>query len=104
MFNNLFGQLGELQKQMEETKANLNNITVTSESGDGKVKVSANGNRRITEIKIDSQWGKEADAEELEDLIMVALNRALEKAEQASDREMKNAAKGYLPGGLEDMM
>lgn len=40
----------------------------------------------------------ERDKEQIEDLVMIALNKALEKAENVANAEMAGAAKGFLPG------
>ena len=44
------GKMGEMQKQMEEIKQKLNNISVIGEAEGGKVRVIANGNRMINNI------------------------------------------------------
>jgi DNA-binding YbaB/EbfC family protein len=88
---NMMAKLQEMQQKMEESKSRLNSITVTGESADGKIKVMATGNRRISEITIDPSF-MQGDKEELEDLLIVALNRALENADNAWESEMKGAA------------
>ena len=97
MFGNMMDKLQEMKQKMEETKKRLDAITVTGEAANGQIKVMATGNRKIKSVSI-SEVIKNADKEELEDQLTVALNRALEQAEKINEAEMAGAAKGMLPG------
>ena len=94
----MFGKLAEAQKKMQEIKNRLETITVTGESGNGKVIVEATGNNRVKSIKINDSLFKVGDREEVEDLIAVATNRALDAAEKIMQSEMAAASKDLLPG------
>ena len=94
----MFGKLAEAQKKMQEIKNRLETITVTGESGNGKVIVEATGNNRVKSIKINDSLFKLGDREEVEDLIAVATNRALDAAEKIMQSEMAAASKDFLPG------
>jgi len=95
---NLMGKMGEMQKQMEEIKQKLENISVIGEAENGKVRVVANGNRMINNIIIDEEYKNAVSAESLQGTITVAANRALEQAERIEKSEMSHAAMGILPG------
>ncbi len=97
MFGDLLGNLEEKQKEM---KAKLAEMFVNAEAGDGAVKVTANANREITNIAIDTQKMDLTDAEALEDLILVATNRALEMAAEKEAAESQNLMKDMLPPGM----
>jgi hypothetical protein len=99
MFGDLFGKLQEAQQKMQESKQKLADVTVDGEAGNGMVKVSVTGNREVKTISIDSQLLAADRKEELEDLLITALNRALKNAEQSWEDEMKGVAGGML-GGL----
>lgn len=99
MFGDLFGKLQEAQQKMQEGKQRLANVTVDGEAGDGAVKVIVNGNREIKSITIGDHLLSPDNKEELEDLLITALNRALKNAENAWEAEMKGVAGGML-GGL----
>ena len=99
MFGDLFGKLQEAQQKMQEGKQKLGSITVDGEAGNGTVKVTVTGNREVKTISIDNQLMAPDRKEELEDLLITALNRALKNAEQAWETEMKDVAGGML-GGL----
>lgn len=96
MFGDMMGKLGEMKKQVEATKARLATITVEGTSGRGMVTVKANGNREIKDIEINPELFH-ADREEVQDLLVLAVNDALLKAKNTEESEMKGAASGILP-------
>ncbi len=93
--SDMLGKLKEAQQKIEETKARLNTVMVDGESGSGKVRVTVSANREIRSIAIDDSLLQ--DKEELEDYLVIALNNAMEKANEINDLEMAKAAKGNLP-------
>ena len=97
MFGDMMSKLQEMKKQMEESKKRLDSITVMGESGGGNIVVVANGNRKITDIKIKEELLK-SDKEEIEELLTVAVNRAIEQADKINEAEMQTSAKSFLPG------
>lgn len=84
----MFDKLMQAQQQAGEVKKRLDGITVTGSSGGGVVVVTANGNKQILSVKIDPVVLKEDDIEMLEDVILSAVNQALEQAESVSQAEM----------------
>lgn len=99
MLGDLFSKLQEAQQKMQEGKQKLATITIDGEAGDGTVKVSVTGNREVKTISIADSLLSPERKEELEDLLITALNRALQHAEKQYDEEMKGVAGGML-GGL----
>ena len=93
----MFGKLAEAQKKMQEIKDRLEKITVTGEA-EGKVIAEATGNNKIKSIHINDSLFKVADREQVEDLVVVAVNRALEASEKLMQVEMAAASKDLLPG------
>lgn len=94
----LINKLGDVKKKMDEIRQRLDNVYVDGEAGSGSVKVTATGNRKIKSIYISPDLIKDTDVDQLQGLIEVAVNRALEKAEAVSESEMKSAGKDFLPG------
>lgn len=94
----LINKLGEVKKKMEEVKARLGHILLDAEAGEGLVKVTVNGNRELKSIDISETLLSPDRREELQDLIEVAVNRAIQKAEETNESEMKAAGKDFLPG------
>lgn len=95
----MFDKLIEAQKKAEEIKKRLDTISVSSEVEGGKIKVTATANKSITSIEIDQDFLKIADKVELEELLVTAVNKALNQAEQVSQTEMQAATRDMM-GGL----
>lgn len=91
------GKMQEAQKKIEETKKRLDSVFVDAESESGMVKVTANANMKITNISISDNLMQDADKEAIEDLIIVAVNKALEQAKSIQEIEMAKAAQGAMP-------
>ena len=98
MFGNMMGKLQEMQQKTEAIKQRLDTISVQGEAEDGLVKVTATGNRKVTAIQISEELIQSNDKEQVEELCILAVNRALEQAEKVYEAEMKDVAKGMLPG------
>jgi len=97
MLNDLMGKLQEAQQQMVESKKRLNSVFVEAEVENGLVKVKANGNRKITQLSINKELLQNGDIEELEDLIITAVNKAIEKADKLNEGEMSGMAANMMP-------
>lgn len=100
MFGDLLGNMEEKQKAMREELAS---ITVEAEAGNGAVKVKANANREILNISIDRDALDWDDVEQVEDLIVVAVNEVLKKAAEREAAESQRLLKDMLPPGLGGM-
>ena len=101
----MFDKLFQAQQKAQEIKARLDNISVYGEAEGGKIKVLATANKEIKEIAIDPTYMENVDREQLEELLVVALNKALVQAEQISQGEMQAATQDVLGklGGLGDL-
>ncbi len=98
MFGDLSGmmdKLKEAQRKIEETKTRLNTVLVEGTSGNERIKVIVTANREIRSINISDDLMNEKEA--LEDYLIIALNKALEKANAINEAEMAAAAKDGLP-------
>lgn len=94
----LMGKMGELKKNMDAAKDRLNTIQVVGYAGDREVEVRMNGNRKLISIEIADHLLFPEKKLEVQELIEVAMNRALEDAEKVFEAEMKSAGKGMIPG------
>lgn len=97
----MFGKIMDMQRKMSEAQEALSEKTATAEAGGGMVKVTANGNQRITSIKIDPDAIDPEDIELLEDLIIAGVNKALEEVSVVAKDEMSKAAGSMLPPGFD---
>lgn len=84
-----------MQKQMEEQQKALEETEFTATVGGGAVKVTMTGKKVLTKVKLDPDAVDPDDVEMLEDLIMVAVNDAMKKADEAS-----SAAMSRMTGGM----
>jgi len=88
-------QLQKMQKQMEEAQAKLAVETVTATAGGGAIKVVMTGDQKCQSVEISPDFIKDADAEMLQDLVLSAVNMALDQSRQLQEKLM-----GPLAGGL----
>ncbi|HTM98943.1 MAG TPA: YbaB/EbfC family nucleoid-associated protein [Pedobacter sp.] len=98
----MFDKLMAAQGMAAEIKKRLDTISVFGEVEGGAIKVTSTGNKAITAIEIEEEFYKQADREELEELLLTAVNKALAQADQVSATEMQAATKDML-GGLGGM-
>ena len=92
--NNLMKQAQRMQKQMEETKAALEEKEYEGTAGGGVVKVKMNGKKEITEVKIAEEVVDPEDIEMLEDLVLAAVNEVIRLQVEDETAEM-----GKITGG-----
>lgn len=88
-------QAQKLQKKMLKMQEELAQKTVEVSAGGGMVKVVATGNQKISSISLEKEVVDPEDLEMLEDLVLAAVNDALNKSQ-----EMVSAEMGKLTGGM----
>ena len=93
----MMGKLKEVQAKMKEAQDNLQFITVTSESGAGLVKAKVNGLRKLISLEIDDSLLNKEDKEMVSDLIVAAVNKAMDEVGEKAKDEMKRQTEGLLP-------
>ncbi len=96
----LMKQATRIQKDMEEAQAALANRTVESTSGGGAIKIVAKCDGTLESIKVDPQAVNAEDISLLEDLILSAVNKALNEAKEVSNDEMGKLTSGLKIPGL----
>jgi nucleoid-associated protein EbfC len=94
---NLMKQVQKMQEKMGEVQAQLENKTVTAEAGGGMIKVTANGRQQIVKIDLEKEVVDPEDIDMLEDLIVAAVNKALEESNNMAQEEMSKVTSGMLP-------
>jgi DNA-binding YbaB/EbfC family protein len=97
MLGDLMNKMQEAKKQMEEAKKKMESVYLEAEAENGLVKVTATANKKITNITIADELIEEKDKETIEDLVITAINKVIEKAEKTFEAEMSGLAKGMLP-------
>ncbi len=100
MFGDLFGNV---QKQQEELAEKLASITVEADAGDGAVQVTATCDQTIKNIALDPAKLDFSDLEMIEDLVLTAVNAALEKAKNKAAAESHKLLKNMMPPGMDGL-
>lgn len=96
---NMMKQVQKMQQEMTKLQAELEEKTVESSVGGGVVNVVATGKKEIKEINIAPEAVDPDDVEMLEDLVLTAVNQALQKAEEMVAGEMNKITGGLnIPG------
>ncbi len=93
-------QVQKMQAKMEEVQAELEDERVEGTAGGGMVKVVANGQQIIVEVKIEKEVVDPDDVEMLEDLIVAAVNQAQQKAQELAADKMAGLTGGMKIPGL----
>jgi nucleoid-associated protein EbfC len=93
----MMGKLKEVQAKMKEAQDNLQFITVTAESGAGLVKAKVNGQRKLISLEIDDSLLNKDDKEMISDLVVAAVNKAMDEAGEKAKDELKRHTEGLLP-------
>jgi DNA-binding YbaB/EbfC family protein len=94
--NNQQDMLLKMQQAMEESKQKLDQIKVSGDAGGGLIRVEFNGNRKLTNLEINTSL-QDIDKEDLEDLLSVAIAKALAEVEIVNERTMSSSAMNFLP-------
>ncbi|MEM8999638.1 MAG: YbaB/EbfC family nucleoid-associated protein [Bacteroidota bacterium] len=98
MFGDLMGMMGKLketQEKVKATKERLNSVIIDEVSTDGLVKVSLTANRELKAITIDPSLL--TDKEQLEDYLIITLNKAIASATRVNETELAAVAKEGMP-------
>ncbi|AXT19921.1 YbaB/EbfC family nucleoid-associated protein [Flavobacteriaceae bacterium AU392] len=98
MFGDLKGMMGKLQEtqaKVEATKKRLDTVFVDEQSSDGQLRITLTANRVIKNIDISDDLLQ--DKEQLEDYLVITLNKAIEKASNVNETELAAVAKDGMP-------
>ena len=93
--NNSMKQYQRMQRKLEETQEELAKKEYTGQAGGGAVKATVTGAKVLTKLELDKDAVDPEDVETLEDMIVAAVNQALESADEDSQSQM-----GKLTGGF----
>ncbi|HVD61563.1 MAG TPA: YbaB/EbfC family nucleoid-associated protein [Gemmatimonadaceae bacterium] len=94
-FTKILEQAQQMQGRLEKIQGELEGMTVTATAGGGMVTVEADGKGQINKVRIDPSVVNASDVEMLEDLVLVAVRDAQQKAAELAKQEMSK-----LTGGM----
>ena len=93
----MMGKLKEMKQKADEIKLKLDSTIINVEGAGGDIKITITGNREIKSVSIANAL-QHGNKEELEGQLMLTINKALFKANETNEHEMKQIAGGMLPG------
>lgn len=107
MFGDMMGMMNkikETQKKVEETKERLKTVLLDEQSADGLLKVTITANREVKNIEIADELLE--DKEQLEDYLVLTLNKAISRATEVNENELAAVAKEGMPDipGMNEML
>ena len=99
----MMGKMQETQRKIEETKIRLDNVLIDEQSSDGLLKVTLTANSTVKSISVNDQLLQ--DKEQLEDYLILVINKAIAKAANVNQTELDAVAKVDMPmiPGMEDL-
>ena len=95
MFGDIMNKLQEAQNLMQNTKENLEKIEFWEEIEQGTIKLKMNANKKVLDIQIAPNLLTEK--QDLEDLLVTVLNKAMQKADEISKKELEKISAGIMP-------
>jgi hypothetical protein len=94
---NLMGKVKEMQAKLQEAKENLVHLKASAEAGAGMVKATVNGKKMVVSIEVDKDLLRPEDKEMMQDLIVAAINKAMQEIEVQAEAELRKTTEGILP-------
>jgi DNA-binding YbaB/EbfC family protein len=93
----MMGKVKEMQAKLREAQENLQRIVVTGESGAGMVKATVNGKKKLLAIEVDPSLLTGNDKVLIQDLVVAAVNKAMDEADVLAREELRKSTEGMLP-------
>lgn len=93
----MMGKVKEMQTRLKEAQDNLEKITADGEAGAGMVKATVNGKKKLMSIEIDPAILSSSEKILVQDLVVAAVNKAMDDAEVKAKEELKKSTEGILP-------
>ena len=91
----MMGKLKETQQKVEDTKKRMNAVLIDEKSSDGLINITVTADRQVKKIEIADELLE--DKEQLEDYLILNLNKALNRASDIYDKEVAAVAAEGMP-------
>lgn len=103
--SNMMAQVQKMQQDMAAAQDALADETVTVTAGGGVISIEITGHQRVQAIKIDPEVVDPEDVEMLQDMLVAAVNQAIEQSQALAAQRMEGLTGGLdLGGGLGDLL
>ncbi|MBX6764650.1 MAG: YbaB/EbfC family nucleoid-associated protein [Rubrobacteraceae bacterium] len=96
--NKMMQQVQKMQQEMQQVQEDLKKETVTASAGGGAVKATVTGGLEVVSVEIDPGVVDPEDIEMLQDMVVAAVNEALNGAQEMASKKL-----GGITGGLGDL-
>lgn len=103
-FASLMKQAQQIQGRMKDMQESLRRLKVEGSAGGGMVSIEMNGQQQVLACRIDKSLFAAQDREMLEDLVVAAVNHAIDRVKQATADEMAKLTGGMDMPGLNDAL
>ncbi|HTR46895.1 MAG TPA: YbaB/EbfC family nucleoid-associated protein [Verrucomicrobiae bacterium] len=88
--------LAQFRQVQETLEKRIGEISVEASAGGGMVSVKMNGQKQLTEVRIEPEVFKSKDQEMLQELVLAAVNEATRRVDEELSRQMKDLT-GSMP-------
>ena len=93
----MMGKVKEVQARLKEAQDSLDKIVVSGEAGAGMVKATVNGKKKVLAIEIEPAILSPGEKVLVQDLVVAAVNIAMEEADAKAKEALKKSTEGILP-------
>jgi len=102
-FEDLIKQAQAFTQRLAQLKADLAREVVSASSGGGMVTAEANGRGQLLRVTIEPQVADPHELEMLQDLVVAAVNQALQKAKELAAEKTRQLTGGIPIPGIEEL-
>ena len=96
----LMKQAQKMQQDMLRMQEEQENKTFTANAGGGMVSATVNGKHEVLELTINPEAVDPEDVEMLQDMVIAAVNEAMQTADEEASKNMSRLTGGLNLGGL----
>ena len=102
---NMMAQMQKMQQDMAVAQDALADETITVTAGGGAISIEITGHQRVEAITLDPEVVDPEDVEMLQDMLVAAVNQAIEQSQAMAAQRMEGLTGGLdLGGGLGDLL
>ena len=101
--SNMLAQVQQMQQEMAQAQEALADETVTVTAGGGAITIEITGHQRLNSIQIEPELIDPEDQEMLQDMLVAAVNAAIEQSQTMAAEKMEGIT-GGMGGGMNDLL